>query len=321
MPTIAHSRIPLPQSPEEFEDITLSAARSRWNSPDFFKNGRRGQGQQSVDIFATLEGGQRIGIQCKHTPGGLTFSTVEKEVAKAEAFTPQLTILYIATSAPTDAVLQKNVRVLSEMRRSAGRFTVELLFWDALVSDLVRDEGAFFKHYPQFAPRHMESDVSVEQESSCFQIDQLAVTRQAALGGRSVSIQHLQAFGCVLGAFGLISVLLTIVAKVDIGMRWWTSPLMMFSLPFGMMVIVVPQVLKKRKFEHLCLRRYFVEASRNDRLHVNQLSATCPWCTSQMRLLNVGPKDGPRDDVFVCERVPRQHRILLDPSLLPELEG
>ena len=35
MPTIASSNVPTPKSWDEFEDITLAAAKLRWNSPDY----------------------------------------------------------------------------------------------------------------------------------------------------------------------------------------------------------------------------------------------------------------------------------------------
>lgn len=35
MPTISSSKVPSPKSWDEFEEITLSAAKLRWNSTDF----------------------------------------------------------------------------------------------------------------------------------------------------------------------------------------------------------------------------------------------------------------------------------------------
>jgi len=39
-----------------------------------------------------------------------------------------------------------------------------------------------------------------------------------------------------------------------------------------------------------------------------------------MQLRNLGPKNGPKDDVFVCERNFKQHTILLDHTILPALD-
>ena len=43
--------MPAPKSWDEFEDISLSAAKLRWNSTDFFRHGRLGQKQDGVDIW------------------------------------------------------------------------------------------------------------------------------------------------------------------------------------------------------------------------------------------------------------------------------
>lgn len=153
MPTIASSNIPSPKSWDEFEDITLSATKSRWNSPSFFRNGRQGQRQDGVDVFGTANDGASIGVQCKNTIGGLSVTLVEKEIKNAGSFEPPLNSLYIATTAPRDAVLQEAVRKISETRKKNSKFSVDVLFWDDIAHDLATDEKVFFKHYPQFSPK------------------------------------------------------------------------------------------------------------------------------------------------------------------------
>ena len=153
MPTIASSNIPTPKSWDEFEDIALSAAQSRWNSPNFFRNGRQGQRQDGVDVFGTTNVGQSIGVQCKNTSNGLSETLVKKEIKNAESFEPPLNSLYIATTAPRDATLQEVVRKISEARKKNSKFSVDVLFWDDIAHDLAADEKAFFKHYPQFSPK------------------------------------------------------------------------------------------------------------------------------------------------------------------------
>lgn len=152
MPTISSSIIPPPKSWEEFEDITLSAAKLRWKSAEFFGNGRRGQRQDGVDVFGTTPDGQSVGVQCKNTIGGLEESVVTKEIRNAESFEPALSSLYVATTAPRDATLQESIRKVSASRKTAGKFSVDLLFWEDIAGDLATDEQIFFKHYPQFSP-------------------------------------------------------------------------------------------------------------------------------------------------------------------------
>lgn len=152
MPTIAGSNIPPPKSWDEFEDIVLSAAKLRWKSTDFFRNGRQGQRQDGVDVFGNSNEGMMIGIQCKNTIHRLSEDVVCSEIKKAESFEPTLGALYIATTSSRDAALQESIRKISKERRIAGKFFVEILFWEDIEHDLSLDEREFFKHYPQFSP-------------------------------------------------------------------------------------------------------------------------------------------------------------------------
>ena len=151
MPTIASSIIPPPKSWEEFEEITLSATKLRWSSQAFFGNGRRGQRQDGVDIFGMIPDGRHVGVQCKNTISGLDELVIIKEIGNAESFEPILASLYIATTAPRDALLQKSIRKISADRIGDGKFSVDLLFWEDLAADLATDQQIFFKHYPQFS--------------------------------------------------------------------------------------------------------------------------------------------------------------------------
>jgi hypothetical protein len=153
MPTLSSSNIPTPKSWDEFEDIVLAAAKLRWDSPDFFRNGRPGQAQEGVDVWGH-DDGRQIGIQCKNTVGGITFAIVEVEIKNAATFEPPLDRLYIATTAKRDGPLQKKVRKLSSERAKEKLFKVDLLFWDEICLDLTKDEDVFFRHYPQLRPRN-----------------------------------------------------------------------------------------------------------------------------------------------------------------------
>lgn len=153
MPTISSSVVPPPKSWDEFEDITLAAAKLRWNSTDFQRNGRSGQKQDGVDVFGHDDDDRHIGVQCKNTVDGITLAIVEKEIALAESFEPPLDRLYVATTAKRDAPLQKDVRKLSAERKKASSFRVDILFWDDICQDLAKNDDIFFAHYPQFRTR------------------------------------------------------------------------------------------------------------------------------------------------------------------------
>jgi hypothetical protein len=152
MPTLAGSNIPSPKSWDEFEDIALSAAKLRWKSSNFFRHGRGGQRQDGVDFYGTLPDGKQIGLQGKNTISGVSQKTVSAEVLAAESFQPPLDELYIVTTAKRDAPTQKAVRMLSAARAKVGKFTVDILFWDDIVQDLLLDLAIFRKHYPELVP-------------------------------------------------------------------------------------------------------------------------------------------------------------------------
>ena len=153
MPTIASSNIPPPKGWNEFEDITLSAAKLRFGTPDFYRYGRQGQKQGGVDIWGHDQKQRHVGIQCKNTVDGVTEKTVISEIENAESFAPKLDVLYIATTAKRDAVLQKTIRGISAQRIKDKLFSVDILFWDDLHQDLAKDEQVFANHYPQYFER------------------------------------------------------------------------------------------------------------------------------------------------------------------------
>ncbi|NWH07867.1 MAG: hypothetical protein HXY22_04330 [Alphaproteobacteria bacterium] len=165
MPTLAGLVLPPPRSWDEFEEIALSAAKLRWNSTDLYRHGRQGQRQDGVDIFGHAADGRHIGIQGKNTVDGITVTTVNSEVAQAETFQPPLDALYIATTAKRDVAIQKQVRLISQRRKKAGKFPVAVLFWEDICQDLAADDAVFFKHFPQFRP---SADPAREHDQKLF---------------------------------------------------------------------------------------------------------------------------------------------------------
>jgi len=150
LPTIMSAVIPIPKSWEEFEDITLSALKIRWSSPNLTRHGRQGQKQDGVDLYGDDDLGRNVGVQCKLTQvDAVGVDVIRAEIAKAENFQPALRGYYMAISAPSDANLQKQVRVLSKERVEQGKFPVGLLFWDDIVQDLKKNKDVFKMHYPE----------------------------------------------------------------------------------------------------------------------------------------------------------------------------
>jgi hypothetical protein len=160
MPTITAMELPRPTNWQDFESIVSDAYAQRWKT-SLQKNGRPGQQQNGVDIYGPDDIGRRVGIQCKRYQSVLPLSEVEEEVAAAEMFKGTLTALYLATTAPRDAKLQAEVRVLSDKRVANGKFAVALIFWDDVVSSLLLNPEVFHAHYPQIqldSPKHADRD-------------------------------------------------------------------------------------------------------------------------------------------------------------------
>lgn len=318
MPTIAGSHVPPPKSWDEFEDIALSAAKLRWRGSEFFRNGRAGQRQDGVDIFGQVNK-TTIGIQCKNTMGGVSEHTILEEIRNAESFSPPLSTLYIATTSNRDSLLQEKVRILSLDRAAVGKFSVDLLFWNDVVFDLAKDEEEFFKHYPQFRYVQPAAPVQNANGQPTFSAEDMKIERHPAWGGRTIPRTTLAHVGGGVTFAGFTAILSTVLPSFFGRPSNWT-PAAMLLFGLGMTFLAISSVLKTRKFEHLLLRRYYLELSNRDNLHINRLTATCPWCSSRMQLRNLGPKNGPKDDIFVCERNFKQHTILLDHTMLPALE-
>lgn len=158
MPTIPHTNIPSPKSWDEFEDIVCSAAKNRWKNPDFTRHGRQGQSQHGVDIYGKNQQGSLVGLQCKNTLEGITNKLIMTEIQSAEEFKPRLSMLYIATTSPTDKTIQEFTRILTVNRENEGSFGVQVLFWNDIVHDLSLDEDRLYQHYPQFKPQTLNSN-------------------------------------------------------------------------------------------------------------------------------------------------------------------
>lgn len=148
MPTLTRQNIPPPKDWAEFEDITLTALKIRWQSPNLEKNGRQGQAQAGVDLWGPDNLERPVGVQCKLTSEELTFEDIEKEIAKAETFTPPMHAFYISTTAKIDAKLQAAVRTLSAQRVSQNKFPIGIIYWESLLSDLASNHVEFKKHFP-----------------------------------------------------------------------------------------------------------------------------------------------------------------------------
>lgn len=182
MPTTASINLPTPKSWDEFEDICLSAIKIKFDNVNFNRYGRSGQKQNGVDIVGIDSFGRLIGVQCKNTLNSLTEKLIVKEISEAESFTPSLSVLYIATSRPPDAPVQRFIQEISRERVARGNFAVGILFWTDIEQELSKRTDELKRFYPQFSfdtgtsitnyKSKRDKDISVlNQLFSCINID------------------------------------------------------------------------------------------------------------------------------------------------------
>lgn len=153
MPSPPTTQLPRPSDWNEFEDLVADVLRERWKTPNVTRNGRSGQEQAGVDIYASahhLPLGEYAGAQCKKTDA-LTTATLHECVRRAEDFVPALAELLICTTAPRDAKVQQEARLLDQQNARAGRFRVVVLFWEDLSLELSGYPRLLAKHFPNWA--------------------------------------------------------------------------------------------------------------------------------------------------------------------------
>jgi hypothetical protein len=140
-----------------FEDLCHALFKQVWLDPLAQKNGRRGQAQHGVDIIGSLNGDRRSyqGVQCKgkdrNYGSKAEWPEVLAEIAKADKFSPKLSVWIFATTSPADATLQKAARELSVKRRAEGLFSVDVLGWEEILALMARAPEVITEFYPEQA--------------------------------------------------------------------------------------------------------------------------------------------------------------------------
>lgn len=133
--------LPPPKDSESFERLCRELWSRMLGNPHTQLYGRRGQGQDGVDVLGTRRGTRDwVGIQCKVRTGGtLSKADVKEDVEKAKALNPCLAELVFATTARRDTKLQAFARELTNLHTKKGLFSVHVYFWEDL-QELLVDE-------------------------------------------------------------------------------------------------------------------------------------------------------------------------------------
>lgn len=125
------TELPIPKNEADFEKMCAHVYGVVFEDKLPKINGRKGQSQKGVDVYVSHKGHGKVGIQCKkYYKTTLTLKHVEEEVAKADAGKQPISCLLIATTSPSDAMLQQEVQRISEERTAVGKFDVTVDFWD-----------------------------------------------------------------------------------------------------------------------------------------------------------------------------------------------
>ena len=120
MADVSGLQFPAPTDWPAFERTARSIFAHLLNDPLTQLNGRNGQEQNGIDIFARRADGRYVGIQCKlkdqlANDPTLKLSQFRDEVLAArEQFKPNIGTFILATTAANDAELQEYARVLTE---------------------------------------------------------------------------------------------------------------------------------------------------------------------------------------------------------------
>lgn len=157
MPSLDAQRFPPPTNWQDFERLCRDLWAEIWQDPTTQANGRSGQKQHGVDVSGQPKRGSAwAGVQCKGKTYGyhaaLTKKELHAEVEKAKTFTPRLREFIVATTAPKDAAIEREARILSERLRRKRLFRVRVWGWEDVVQQMCRYPELIDKHYPLQGP-------------------------------------------------------------------------------------------------------------------------------------------------------------------------
>ncbi len=148
-----NTQIDPPKNWQDFEVLCRDVWAKVWKDKNTQMNGRSGQNQQGVDIYGRINGdGDWCGVQCKGKDSRygseLTKEELQTEVNKAKSFSPKLKQYTIATTAKSDANIQKIARELSDQHAALGLFSVHVESWDEICHRMQKYSDLIEVHYP-----------------------------------------------------------------------------------------------------------------------------------------------------------------------------
>lgn len=163
---LAQTQLKKPSNWQDFEKLSKLLWGEVWGCPDTIKrNGRQGQAQNGVDVYAYIEDKNcYYGIQCKgkddYTNVQLTEAEIDGEIAKVKNFTPPLERFIFATTANKNAKIEEYIRQKNIESINNGGFRIYLSSWEDIV-DLMEQYRSVYNWYVNNCQFKDNTDVSV----------------------------------------------------------------------------------------------------------------------------------------------------------------
>lgn len=156
-----------PENWQDFESLCKKLFGELWACPmKIKKNGRLGQPQAGVDVYAIPEGKSNYwGIQCKgkdnYTKAKLTKKEIYEEINNAKSFKPNLETFIFCTTAVKDSKIEEYVRVQDLESRKNGGFEILLYSWED-IADFIDENRITYTWYVDNIQFKDQYDVEID---------------------------------------------------------------------------------------------------------------------------------------------------------------
>ncbi|WP_418501017.1 hypothetical protein [Flagellimonas sp.] len=159
--------IPQPENWQDFESLCKKLFGELWScSLKIKKNGRIGQPQAGVDVYAIPAGQSKYwGIQCKgkdnYKKSNLTKKEVDQEIKNAHSFKPELETFIFCTTAVKDSKIEEYIRIKDIESRQNGGFEILLYSWED-IADFIEENRNTYHWYVDSIKFKNQFDTQIE---------------------------------------------------------------------------------------------------------------------------------------------------------------
>lgn len=156
-----------PENWQDFESLCKKLFGEMWECPLKIKrNGRQGQAQAGVDIFAIPKISEKYwGIQCKgkdnYSSSKLTNKEIDSEICKARKFKPELEVFIFCTTAVKDSTIEEYIRLKDIQSRDSGGFEILLYSWED-ITDFIEENKYTYNWYLDLVKFKDQFDVQID---------------------------------------------------------------------------------------------------------------------------------------------------------------